>query len=99
MTESATHQDMHRQVVWTNHPECVRGTWVEEIADPSMAETQRWFQVELDLGPLLDPPAPRHPVGRWGGRKGRGRGRLESPPTHRRATGPVPFTHPCAVGD
>jgi hypothetical protein len=64
ITESATHEDLGRRVYWTNHPECVLGTWIEEIPHESTDQVQRWFHVEMDLEPLLGVPVPRRPAGR-----------------------------------
>ena len=38
---------------WTNHPECVRRTWVERITNPPAEGTERWFHVEFDLTSML----------------------------------------------
>jgi hypothetical protein len=38
---------------WTNHPECVKRTWVEKITHAPAQGAERWFHVEFDLGPLL----------------------------------------------
>ncbi len=38
---------------WTNHPECLVRTWVEEIENPPAAGVERWFHLEFDLTPLL----------------------------------------------
>lgn len=39
---------------WTNHPECVKRTWVEEIKNPPAEGVERWFHIEFDLALLLD---------------------------------------------
>lgn len=39
---------------WTNHPECVRRTWVEIVSNPPAQGQERWFHVEFDLAGLLD---------------------------------------------
>ena len=39
---------------WTNHPECVRRTWIEKISNPPVEGTERWFHVEFDLTSLFD---------------------------------------------
>ncbi len=41
---------------WTNHPECVIGTWVEYIDNPPAIGTERWFHIEFDLRSLLSTP-------------------------------------------
>jgi len=38
---------------WTNHPECVVRTWIEEIENPPAEGVERWFHIEFDLTPLL----------------------------------------------
>jgi transglutaminase-like putative cysteine protease len=53
VSESATHHDMDRQIWWTNHPECVTGTWIEQITNPPVEGTQRWFHVVFDVTDLL----------------------------------------------
>ncbi|MBM4095015.1 MAG: hypothetical protein FJ276_37230, partial [Planctomycetes bacterium] len=39
---------------WTNHPECVKRTWVEKITNPPAAGAERWFHVEFDFTSLLE---------------------------------------------
>ena len=39
---------------WTNHPECVRRTWFEEIPNPPAEGAERWYHVEFDLTSLLE---------------------------------------------
>jgi len=39
---------------WTNHRECIKRTWIEEITNPPARGTERWFHIEFDLAPLLD---------------------------------------------
>jgi len=53
VTESATHLDTGRREWWSSHPECVTGTWIEEITNPPVEGVQRWFHVEFDLTGLL----------------------------------------------
>jgi hypothetical protein len=50
-----------RNAYWTNHPECVRRTWVERITNPPVAGTERWFHVEFDIGPLVGESKPGTP--------------------------------------
>ena len=38
---------------WTNHPECVVRTWIEEIENPPVEGVERWFHIEFDLTALL----------------------------------------------
>lgn len=38
---------------WTNHPECVVYTWVEEIENPPVEGVERWFHLQFDLTALL----------------------------------------------
>jgi len=47
--DSATHRDMDRYAYWTNHPECVKRTWIETVTNPPVEGTQRWFHIEFDL--------------------------------------------------
>ena len=54
ISESDTHHDMGSQAYWTNHPECVTRTWIEEIANPPVEGVQRWYHIEFDLTSLLD---------------------------------------------
>ena len=42
-------------VYWTNHPECVKHTWVEKITNPPAKGAERWYHVEFDLGSLMAP--------------------------------------------
>ena len=41
-------------VHWTNHPECVKRTWIEEIPNPPAEGAERWYHVEFDLTSILD---------------------------------------------
>jgi len=43
---------------WTNHPECVRRTWVERISNPPVEGTERWFHVEFDLTSMFPASSP-----------------------------------------
>jgi hypothetical protein len=38
---------------WTNHPECVLRTWIEEIRNPPTEGAERWFHIEFDVEKLL----------------------------------------------
>jgi len=38
---------------WTNHPECVKRTWISEERNPPVKETRKWYNIEFDLTPLL----------------------------------------------
>ena len=42
-----------RNAYWTNHPECVKRTWVEKITNPPATGAERWFHVEFDLTSLM----------------------------------------------
>ena len=53
VTESAYYTDTGERAYWTNHPECVTRTWVEEIVNPPVEGTHRWFHIEFDLTPLI----------------------------------------------
>ena len=50
--DSAFHRDMDQYAYWTNHPECVKRTWIETVTNPPVEGTQRWFHVEFDLTSL-----------------------------------------------
>ena len=52
-TESEYYTDTGERAFWTNHPECAARTWVEEITNPPVEGTQRWFHIEFDLESLL----------------------------------------------
>jgi hypothetical protein len=39
---------------WTNRPECVTASWMEETVKPPRAEIERWFNLEFDLTPMVD---------------------------------------------
>ncbi|MCG2767487.1 MAG: hypothetical protein L6435_03800, partial [Anaerolineae bacterium] len=41
-------------VHWTNNPECVKRTWIEEIPNPPAVGAERWYHVEFDLSSILD---------------------------------------------
>ncbi len=53
VSESDFYTDTGERAFWTNHPECVLRTWVEEILNPPVEGTQRWFHVEFDLSSLI----------------------------------------------
>lgn len=40
---------------WTNHPECVVETWVEQISNPPAIGVERWYHVVFDLTSMLGP--------------------------------------------
>ena len=42
-----------RKAWWTNHPECVTHTYIEEITNPPTEGTQRWFHIVFDLTDML----------------------------------------------
>lgn len=39
---------------WTNHPECVSRTWIEENPNPPATGAERWCHIQFDLTSLLD---------------------------------------------
>lgn len=41
------------EAYWTNHPECVVETYIEEITNPPVEGVEKWFHVVFDLNPLL----------------------------------------------
>jgi len=55
MTTEGPGQRLKDEVAyWTNHPACVRRTWVERITNPPAEGTERWFHIEFDLRVLLE---------------------------------------------
>ncbi len=56
--ETASVIDVDEVAFWTDHPECVVTTWFEDLSNPPVPETRRWFNIELDLSPLLPPGQP-----------------------------------------
>ena len=40
------------EAFWTNHPEYVTKTWIEEITNPPVAGKERWFHIEFDLSSI-----------------------------------------------
>jgi len=54
ISESETHTDMEDWAYWTNHPECVTRTWIEEITNSSVEGVPRWRHIEFDLTGLLE---------------------------------------------
>jgi hypothetical protein len=38
---------------WTNHPECVTRTWIEEVPNPPAEGAERWYHVAFDLASLF----------------------------------------------
>ena len=52
--EHVTYLD--RCAYWTDHPECVTRTWMEEISNPPVPETCRWFNIEFDITQLVSIP-------------------------------------------
>ncbi|MBI5481321.1 MAG: hypothetical protein HY906_20855, partial [Deltaproteobacteria bacterium] len=54
ISESPTHTLLGHEAYWTNHPECVIRTWVEEIANPPVEGVERWFHIEFDVTSLVD---------------------------------------------
>jgi len=53
VVESPYHHDMNEYAYWTNHPECVKRTWIQEVTNPPTAGVARWYHIEFDLTGLL----------------------------------------------
>uniref|UniRef100_UPI004057A261 carboxypeptidase regulatory-like domain-containing protein n=1 Tax=Candidatus Electronema sp. TaxID=2698783 RepID=UPI004057A261 len=53
VTDTAKHWATGDHAYWTNHPGSVVTTWIEEIANHPVAESERWFHILFDLSPLL----------------------------------------------
>lgn len=53
ISESEVSTYTGHEAYWTNHPECVVKTWVEEVTNPPVEGKEKWFHVEFDLRPLL----------------------------------------------
>ncbi|MBI5481395.1 MAG: carboxypeptidase regulatory-like domain-containing protein [Deltaproteobacteria bacterium] len=51
---SAEHEPQPENVYWTNHPECVTRTWIQEVSSPPAEGVERWFHIEFDLMSLVD---------------------------------------------
>ncbi len=61
--DSTNHTATGDEAYWTDHPECVTRTWVEEITNPPAEGTERWFHIEFDLTSMLqDSPFGFHPA-------------------------------------
>jgi hypothetical protein len=56
--ESPVVQDMDEIAYWTDHGECVTGTWIETVSNPPVVEVNRWFNIAFDLSSLLPPVLP-----------------------------------------
>ncbi len=54
VSESKTHTYAGHEAYWTNHPECVTRTWIEEVTNPPVEGRERWFHIEFNLTSLLD---------------------------------------------
>lgn len=54
VTESEVHHSTGDRAYWTDHPECVVDTFIEEITNPPAEGVERWFNIEFDLAPLFD---------------------------------------------
>jgi len=54
VSESETHHYAGHEAYWTNHPECVVRTWIEEVTNPPVEGRERWFHIEFNLTALLD---------------------------------------------
>lgn len=53
ISESATHSYGNHEAYWTNHPECVMETWIEEVSNPPVEGKERWFHIKFNLESLL----------------------------------------------
>jgi len=53
ISESETHTYAGHEAYWTNHPECVTRTWIEEVTNPPVEGKERWFHIEFDLTSLF----------------------------------------------
>lgn len=54
VSESKTHTYADHETYWTNHPEYVTRTWIEEVTNPPVEGKERWFHIEFNLVSLLD---------------------------------------------
>jgi len=54
--ESETHLPLEHWAWWTNHPECVLNTSLEEVTNPPVVGRERWFHIEFHLTPLVESP-------------------------------------------
>jgi len=54
VTDTDSHTSTGDHAYWTNHPECVVSTWIEEIANPPIMETERWFYIKFDISSLIN---------------------------------------------
>ncbi|MEW6364585.1 MAG: carboxypeptidase regulatory-like domain-containing protein [Acidobacteriota bacterium] len=54
VSESASHSLLDDHAFWTNHPECVRRTWIEVVQNQPVEGVERWFHIELDITSLVD---------------------------------------------
>jgi len=52
ITASDAYEATGEWAYWTNHPECVTGSWVEEITNPPVEGVERWRHITFDLSLL-----------------------------------------------
>jgi len=51
---SEEHEPQDHNVFWTNHPECVTRSYIEEISAPPAEGIERWFHIEFDLTAIVE---------------------------------------------
>jgi len=54
VTDSTFSNPTGDDAYWSNYPECIKRTWIEEILNPPSEGMERWFHIEFDLTSLLD---------------------------------------------
>ena len=52
--EPGVNHSIQTDFYWTNCPECVKRTWIEEVRNPPVEGKERWFCIEFDLSPLFE---------------------------------------------
>jgi hypothetical protein len=53
VTDSENHWSTGDHAFWTNHPDSVVATWIEDISNYPVKESERWFHIIFDLSSVL----------------------------------------------
>jgi hypothetical protein len=54
VVQTKFHEPLSHEAYWTNHPECVTKTWIEERQGATGDYQERWFHLLFDLKTLVD---------------------------------------------
>ncbi len=54
VTETETVKFLGNTGYWTNHPECIKRTWIEKQENPPVVGIEQWIHFEVDISTLIE---------------------------------------------